>query len=419
MVKIKFLGGAKAVGKSAFLLSGDSAKALLDYGVLLHGEIGFPMHVRPRDLDLVILSHAHLDHSGAIPLLFLSGDMKLVANRLTIDLSKLLLKDFLRISGPLLPFEYLEIEKMCRNSFYVERGETAVISGVEVTFKNAGHVPGSVIVDLSLDGKRILYTGDMNMEETRLLSGAEVATEDYSALIIESTYFDRNHPPRKAEERGIVEFAREIVEGNGTLLIPAFSLGKAQEMLMVLMENAFPYDVYMDGMALTVNQILLDHASEVKDVDRFIGSLSMARFVSGWRERKRIVKEPCAIISSAGMLAGGAAAFYSSEVAKSEKNGIALVSYQVKGTPGRILQEKQVALVDGKMTKVRTKVRTFELSSHSGRDDLLKMIKHLKGSPRIFTVHGDEKNCEDFAREIRESFGFEAFSPSAGEEYEI
>jgi putative mRNA 3-end processing factor len=418
-MEVKVLGSAREVGRSAVLLKSSDVNLLLDFGVLVQKEIGFPVHVQPKEVDAIILSHAHLDHSGALPLFYLSDGPKTYTTPLTVELTRLLIEDFLRISGFYLPFEYLDLLEMMKKTVAVSPNETLKIAGFEVTFYDAGHIPGSTSILLEGEGRRILYTGDINDEDTQLLKGADYEVGELDLLITESTYATEDHPPRKEVEESFVEYAKEVVERGGTFFVPAFSVGRAQEIACVLYSYNFPYQIYMDGMALKTNEILFRYPEYLRNPKLFRKAINNVEFVTSWKQRKRIVNTPSVIISPAGMLVGGAAVFYNQQVAQKEKNAIAIVAYQVQGTPGRTLLEKGIALVNGRPTKVKAEVKRFDFSSHCGRSGLMNLIRKVKGNPKILMVHGEEEACVSFAKAVRESFGFEAYAPRAGDVFQI
>ncbi|MEM3403936.1 MAG: MBL fold metallo-hydrolase [Nitrososphaeria archaeon] len=419
-MRLKFLGGTRQVGKSGVLLSGEKTSLLLDYGVMLsREEPGFPIHVQPKLVNGVILTHAHLDHSGAIPLIYIDESIPLVTTNLTFELTELLIEDFINLSGFYLPYEYIDLLNTRKNLNPISFNKKVNLKDASISFKEGGHLPGAGIALIEIDGKRVVYTGDINARKTSLLRGADIDLGEVDILITESTYALQEHPNREKVEKSFVEYAREIVEGGGTLLAPAFAVGRAQEIAMVLYKEKFNHDVYMDGMALKTNEILLRHGDYVRDIQLFAKTLNWLKRVEGWKDRKRIVKDRCVIISPAGMLVGGAAAFYNEKISENPKNGISFVSYQVKGTPGRQLLESKISLINGKPQKVKAEVRNFNFSSHSGRSELFDMIKRIKGSPKVFTMHGEEENCVNFAKDIKEKFGLDAVAPKAGGEYEL
>ncbi|MGH9909143.1 MAG: MBL fold metallo-hydrolase, partial [Nitrososphaerales archaeon] len=284
-----------------------------------------------------------------------------------------------------------------------------------VTLHESGHVVGGATIVVEHEGKRIFYTGDINTKGSKMLRTADLDIGDIDLVITESTYSMGNHQPREESERELVHFANEVVDRKGVLFVPAFSVERSQEIACVLRESNFKHRIVMDGMALKVNKIMSKHPDFLRDPKLFSDAIREAEWVSGWKDRKKAVKEPCVVISPAGMLVGGAGVFYLQQVATNEKNGIAMVSYQGEGTPGRALLERRVATIEGKVRKVKAEIRRFEFSGHCGRNDLFEMISRIKGNPRVLTVHGDGEACVRFAEEIHEKFGFEAHAPDTGE----
>jgi len=421
-MKISVLGAAKEVGRSAFLITTNNTNVLLDYGVLLKREPNFPVHVRPRDIDAVVVSHAHLDHSGFVPSLFLSKDTSLqaIGTLPTFELSRLLLEDMIKISGFYLPFEYIDIMTMMDHSKVLQyREPTSINSDLKITLHESGHILGGATILAESDAKRIFYTGDINTRGTNLLRPADLDIGKIDLLIIESTYSQSEQTPREQSERDLVEFANEVIERGGTLFIPAFSVERAQEISIVLKNYNFNHKIVMDGMALKANEIMLRHPSFLRNPDMFKQAIGEAEWVRGWNRRKKVVKEPCVIISPAGMLVGGSAIFYLQEIAKDERNGIALVSYQANNTPGRILLEKRVTMFNGKEKRCLADVKRFEFSAHNSRTELFEILDRIEGTPKVLTVHGDGSSCIRFAEEINEKYGFDARAPETGEVIEI
>src|SRR6476659_9180668 len=405
-MKITILGSGKEVGRSGFLITSNNTNILLDYGVLLKREPVFPIHVRPKDISSVVLTHAHLDHSGFIPSLFLSN-------------SNLLIEDMIKISGYYLPFDYADLHSMMNHSRTLQYRERYPFNNMQITLYESGHILGGSSILVESEGKRIFYTGDINTRGSKILRSADLDLPEVDILIIESTYSQTEQTPREESEKNLVEFAYNIVERGGTLFIPAFSVERAQEIASVLKASNFKYRISMDGMALKANEIMLKNPSFLKNPEVFRKIISEIEWVQGWRRRKQLVKEPGIIISPAGMLVGGTAMFYLQEIAKNPINGIALVSYQGKGTPGRLLLEKGLVSYDGKSKKSLAEVNHFEFSGHSSRTELLEILNKIKGNPEVFTVHGDDMSCIKFANEIEEKYGFHAIAPDNGQIVEV
>ncbi|MEM3608882.1 MAG: MBL fold metallo-hydrolase, partial [Candidatus Bathyarchaeia archaeon] len=233
-LKIRFLGGTHEVGRIAIAVSTEKTQVLLDYGVMLNHEPGFPMHVPPKDVDALVLTHSHLDHTGAAPIFYVHDKKPLYTNKLNLELTQLLISDFIHLSGYYLPFEYLELRSMARSLKHVDFGAEEEIGDIKLQFFNAGHIPGSAQIIAEADGKRVLYTGDFNTINTRLLKGAKMDYGNLDAVIIESTYADEDHTERLELEKRLVNETTDIVERGGTVLIPAFGVGRSQEIACVL-----------------------------------------------------------------------------------------------------------------------------------------------------------------------------------------
>jgi putative mRNA 3-end processing factor len=419
-MKITVLGSGKEVGRSGFLVTSDNSNILLDYGVLLKREPSFPIHIRPKDISTVVLTHAHLDHSGFIPSLFLSNaNISVLGTNPTFELSNLLIEDMIKISGDYLPFDHAGLYNMMNHSKSLQYKEKQSINDMEITLHESGHIIGGSSITVENKGKRIFYTGDINSRGSKLLRPADLDLPEVDVLIVESTYSQTEQTPRDQSEKALVEFANDVVERGGTLFIPAFSVERAQEIASVLKGSNFKHKMAMDGMALKANEIMLRNPSFLRDPEVFKKFLSEIEWVQGWHRRKQLIKEPGVIISPAGMLVGGTALFYLQEIAKSPSNGIALVSYQGKGTPGRLLLEKRLVSYNGRMKNSLAEVQHFEFSGHSSRSDLFDVVGKIKGNPKVLTVHGDDMSCTTFANEIKEKYGFDAIAPDNGQIIEV
>ena len=419
-MKIAILGSGKEVGRSGFLVTSNNTNVLLDYGVMLKREPSFPIHVRPKDISTVVLTHAHLDHSGNIPSLFLSGsNISVLGTNPTFELSDLLIEDMLKISGSYLPFEYADLNNMMSHSKTLQYKEKHLVNDMEITLYESGHIIGGSSILVEVEGKRIFYTGDINKRGSKLLRPADLVLPEVDILIIESTYSQTEQAPREESEKNLVQFAYDVIERGGTHFIPAFSVERAQEIACVLKASNFKHRISMDGMALKANEIMLRNPSFLRDPDGFKKIITEVEWVKGWHRRKHLVKEPGVIISPAGMLVGGTALFYLQEIAKNPNNGIALVSYQGKGTPGRLLLEKGLVSYNGKTKKSLAEVKHYEFSGHSSRTELFEILSKIKGNPRVLTVHGDDMSCTKFASEIKEKHGFDAIAPDNGQIVEV
>jgi putative mRNA 3-end processing factor len=406
-LQLKFLGGAREVGRIGIAVKTEKTQVLLDYGVMLDHEPGFPMHVPPKDVDALILTHSHLDHSGALPIFYVQGTRPLYTNKLNLELTQLLIQDFIHLSSYYLPFEYLELKTMVKCNKHLDFGVEENVGDMRFKLLNAGHTPGSASVLIETQGKRMLYTGDYNTADSKLLSGA---TMDYA---------DEDHTERPLLEKNFVEACTEVVEKGGIVLVPAFGVGRSQEIVTVLTANHFEYPIILDGMAREASRVIMNYKEFLRDPKLFMDAMHSADWVEGWRDRRRALKTPGVIVSTAGMLKGGPAAFYVSKLGKRANNAIFLVSYQIPGTPGKELLEKGICTIDGKIRKIKARYQHFDFSSHCGASQLKEALRKLGGKPKVFVVHGAEGNCELLANWAKQEMGLEAVAPKTGETFEV
>ena len=406
-MNLRFLGGADEVGRSAILVN-DSL--LLDYGTKTETPPQFP--VDAPDPEAVVVSHGHLDHVGSIPSL-LSGDRRPPIHWTppTRELTLTLARDTLKLHGGTYdcPFTEAEIRRVTQVSETHGYRETFAAAGHEVTFSNAGHIPGSahVLVD---DGEtRLLYTADFHTENQRLVAGT-TARPEADVVLTESTYSDVEHEARDVVEERFAESVKTTIWEGGTVVVPAFAIGRTQEMLMICAAHDIP--CYVDGMGKQVTKMLLRHPEFVRDADALRRAKSHARFVTGRDgQRKRIADENAAIVTTSGMLSGGPAMTYIPEIRDRPVNKITMTGYQVEGTPGRELLDTGSAEIDGRVMPVAAQVESYDFSAHADRGGLLDFLADYRDVP-VLVNHGDR--CGAFAEEL-EADGFEASAPELGE----
>ncbi len=415
---VKVLGAANEVGRSGFLVNCNGTKLLLDYGVMFGRRgtpPGYPLHVKPKDIDAIIITHAHLDHSGNVPSLFVSGNTDVYATPPTFDLSKLLIEDMLKIEKNSHPFDLPELNNMMKNGKEIGFKQKITKGNATFELRESGHVIGGSTILVESEKKRLFYTGDIKTNGSRMLREMDLDIGEIDLLITESTYAKTEQKPRHESEKELIDFANEIMDRKGILFIPSFSVERSQEIACVLRSANFKHKIIMDGMALKVNEIMFRHPEYLRDPKVFSEAIKSATAIREHSERKRAMDEPCVVISPAGMLVGGNAVYYLQQLSFDDKNGIALVSYQGEGTPGRKLLETGKVSTRGKDLNVTAEVKQFQFSGHADKKELFDMIKKIKGNPKVCTVHGDSESCELFAQEIHEKFGFEAHAPAVDE----
>lgn len=416
---MQFLGATREVGRSAVAVMTEKTKLILDYGIMADHEPGFPMHVPPKEVDGVVMTHGHLDHSGAVPIFHIQEKKPVFGTLVTFEFGQLLISDLIHLSGYYLPFEYLELRSMMRNTVHLDYREKRMVGDMQLQLLDAGHLPGSAQALVEADGRRLLYTSDFNTINTRLLPSADTDYGPIDAFIIESTYANEEHPERLALEKEFVEKVTDVVENGGTVLVPAFSVGRSQEIACVLAAHHFEFSVTIDGMTREANRILSNYTNFLREPRLFLDAVHSANAVEGWRDRRFATGKPGVIISPAGMLKGGPAVFYVQKLGKKSRNAVFLVSYQIPGTPGRELLDKGRCVIDGNMRRIKARVERFDFSSHSGASELQETVRKLEGNPKVYVIHGAEGNCEKFAKWIKEETGFEAVAPRSGDVFTV
>lgn len=405
MLKVKILGGGREVGRAAVSVSlGDSRQSLLlDYGVNFDEEDKprFPEHVKPSEVAGLVLTHAHLDHVGAAPMLHVTSRIPTVATALTKRLCEIMIKDFIKISGYYLPYEEVDLYNMIDNISDYSYGSEAQLGDYRVKLLNAGHIPGSSMAHVEVGESVVVYTGDVNTIDTRLVSRASVSGARADVVIIEATYGWIRHPPRELVEKEFLDAVKEVTDRGGNVLIPAFSLGRAQEILTLLYEG-FEGSVFYDGMIRQIYEVFISYPEYINKYEELLRSKEEFKPVVRPSQRRKIVDgRGNVIVASAGMLKGGPAVYYLKKLAGDPLNAVFMVSYQAPGTPGRHLLEEGVPSEEVGLVKAR--VQWFDFSSHAGVDGLLELLKSFRDVKHVIVVHASEKAGRFFTEKIKES----------------
>jgi len=434
-VRLSVLGSGRQVGRSCLLLQTPVSKILIDCGVDVSasGKDRFPYFEAPEfdisSLDAVIISHAHLDHSGLVPYLYKMGYAgPIYMTPPTRDIAALLALDFIGVAykqaaAPL--FSTTDVREMVKHSICLNFNEvTDITPDVRITFYNAGHTLGSAMVHFNIGNglHNFVYTADSKFGKSRLLDPASVFFPRLETLMIESTYGGKENTsaPRKESEDELILYINEIISGGGKVLIPELGLGRAQETMLVI-EDAMQKElipkvpIYIDGMIWDINAIHTAYpdflsnsvrSSIFQDKNPFLSEIFNR--VGSPLERKKVVEGgPCVVLATSGMLVGGASVEYFKEFADSPKNGICFVCYQGVGSLGRQVQEglSEVKMQDeGKelTIPIKFKVKTVEgFSAHSSRNQLLAFVANINPKPKkIIINHGEVSRSLDLASSL-------------------
>jgi KH/beta-lactamase-domain protein len=433
-IRICALGGALEVGRSCFLIQSENSMIMLDAGLKPGAKTfkeEFPAFWLLDNfidkLDAVIISHAHFDHCAALPYLFKYGYRGPVyTTPPTKYLMSLVIFDYLKIlekEGRIMPYSYNDVYTMLQHITTIDYGEVIDIAPeVKLTFYNAGHILGSSIVHLHYgEGyHNLIYTGDFKFEKTLLLDKAFNLFKRCETLIMESTYGgNKDIMPSRIEGINILlSIIQTTLERGGTVLIPVLSVGRAQEILVILQEaiesKQIPkVPIFVDGL---VNETTAVHIAFPEYLSQEMRMKIMRdknpllseyfEVVKDTSDRAEVVEVgQSIIISPSGMLTGGPIVEYLKLLATNEKNSLVFTSFQVEGTPGRKLKDGEREIeIGGEKVKVNLQVFSAEgFSGHSDRNQLINYIKSLQARPKkIILVHGEKNKIEELRQGIAE-----------------
>jgi putative mRNA 3-end processing factor len=410
-MEIQFLGGASEVGSLGLVVRDGGRTLLFDYGLTPSDPPEYPRPA-PAHLDAVFLTHAHLDHSGMTPVLSRLPEARVVTTPVTAAVTELLARDTLkvaRLEGYLEPYGPEDIRALGRRFQPVDRRGTFRSGGLEVDLHSAGHIPGATMF-LYRGEKDLLFTGDLQTIPTHLVDGARSVGCD--TLVIESTYAGREHPDRRETEKRFLDKIEETIERGGKAIVPAFAVGRAQEVIMAL--AATDHEVWMDGMARTVNRLYRSHPEYLLDARKFRRALERVHTVEHPNDRKAALREAEVIVTTGGMLEGGPVLYYIGQCYRDDRCSILLTGYQVEGSNGRQLVEEGTLTVNEASIRPECEVASFDFSAHAGHAELVKFVRGT-GAQKVILMHGDRR--ELLASEIRGER--EVLLPENGHRYAV
>ena len=464
-MKIKFLGAAGMVTGSCYLVKGNKGNLMIDFG-MFQGEYEELNAKWPEfevtNLKVVVLTHAHLDHCGRLPMLVQMGYKgEIFMTKATKDLVEISLLDSARINekegeqGLYTTDDVLKLFKLFRVKDF---GESFVVGEFEVEFKRAGHILGAASVIVREGDKQVVFSGDVGTGKSPLIK-PWIAPEVGGTVVMESTYGNRLHG-KNEELRIIKEQVDYVYRTGGVLMVPVFSIQRAQRVLyrfhQLYGKEGLPggMKVYFDSpMAIAVTRVFKKRLKSVgKDPFSFPGLVVTEK---GWESRKKIGKDGGSkvIIAGSGMMSGGRIVRHAVNYLGDEKNRLLIVGYQAEGTLGRELvdlkigsthvariphlkrsptvtfpmrntnssdEKPYVVEIDGKEVKVKAGIeRIKSMSAHADQKQLLEWLGKIRGVKKVILTHGEDEAREELAIKIKERLGLEVLEPSLGEEIEV
>ncbi|MGF7058127.1 MBL fold metallo-hydrolase RNA specificity domain-containing protein [Brassicibacter mesophilus] len=467
-MRIQFLGAAKVVTGSNYLITTNKYKILLDCGMFQGSEqlekLNYEdFQFNPSEIDFVILSHAHIDHSGRIPKLVKEGfEGKIFCTQATSDLCEIMLVDSghiqesdaewenrkrKRAGKPLIEPLYTARDAALSLKYFspaLYDQKIKINEDISIRFKDAGHILGSSIVELWINENnkavKIVFSGDIGMKDRPIIKDPEYIEEaDY--LILESTYGDRIHENVNKRVEELTDIINETVLRGGTVIIPSFAVGRTQELIYELnkyyeyndeLETFMKIPIYIDSpMAVSATEIFQKNSYCFDDETKKLilngdnpFEFENLHYVKSQEESMRLnnYSFPKVIISASGMCTAGRVRHHLKHNLWKKKNSVIFVGYQAEGTLGRILKDgsKKVKIL-GEDIVVDAEIHSIEgFSGHTDQVGLIDWVKGFKKLPKeIFIVHGEDNSSEALAKLISTQFNVKTIIPTMGYSYEI
>jgi len=384
-MKLKFLGGASKVGSLGMLLEHDHNTILFDYGYSPSKPPEYPIKAPP--VKRAYLSHAHIDHSGMVPWLCSRHDTNVFASAMTWATSDLLFSDSIKVTtleGYVNPYDNDDLDAARSNFREMRFGETRREGDLEITSHSAGHIPGASMYGIT-NRDVTLFTGDIHTLNTELVWGAKPV--DCDTLVLESTYAGRRHPDRLQLEQDFLKKVGEIIARGGKALIPAFAVGRTQEVLLILKKKRF--DIWLDGMGKMISNIYRGFPEYVRNAPKLRKVIKDVRKVRSETGREKALRGEV-IVTTSGMLDGGPVLRYVERLKDDPRSGILLTGYQVDGTNGRMLRDTGMIDLYGAKVKVNCEVSFFDFSAHADHENLLEFIDGCDPE-RVVLCHGENR----------------------------
>ena len=449
-VRITTLGCCREVGRASFILNTPETRVLIDCGDKpgADGEVPYlqvpeALGAGAQNIDAVVLTHAHLDHSALIPLLYKYGyDGPIYCTEPTRDLMGLLTLDYLDVAakeGRAPPYESEMVREAIKHTIPLEYGDvTDIAPDVKLTFHNAGHILGSAVSHFHIgDGLyNVAFSGDIHYDDTRLFNGAVNEFPRVETLVLESTYGGRNdyQTDQEDSERKLKEVINETYEKGGKVLIPAFAVGRSQEIMLVIEEAMRSGDipempVHLDGMIWEATAIHTTYPEYLRDDlrDRIFHEdenpflAPQFNHIDGGEEERQEVADgdQCIILSTSGMVTGGPIMSWLEHLGSHSDSRMVFVGYQAQGTLGRRIQNGWDEIpINGRGGRSNTPTLQMDVqtvdgfSGHADRQGLENFVRTMNPRPeKVLCVHGDESSVQDLSSALYHEFNMRTFAP--------
>lgn len=450
-MKLSFYGAAGEVTGSCYIIETESTKIMVDCGMFQGTQFSdernhadFPFD--PKSINAVIVTHAHLDHTGRLPKLVAAGFTgKIYATRPTIDLATIILEDALEVMsyeeekrGHKMIFNEIDVADVKAYWHGVDYGKKVEIAkGVTARWYDAGHILGSAFVEIEIEGKRLVFSGDLGNHDVPIMREFAPLPKKIDALILESTYGAHLHEDPKVRTERLREIIIRTVKNHGVLMIPAFAVERIQEIVYEL-------HTLVDAKQIPKVLIFLDSPLAIRATDifkkypKYYNAKALARLSSGealfefkelhrtlTRNESRTINDvpsPKVIIAGAGMMTGGRILHHLRRYLSDRNSTLLIVGYQAEHTLGRaLLNGAREVDIYGELVRVNAQIEKMGgYSAHADRDHLVDWVAKAKKPPgKIFITHGEQDSRETLAHELHDKLDIQAVLPSLNSEYSL
>jgi len=430
VLEITPLGSGAEVGRSCVVIRFRGKVVMFDCGVhpAHSGMSCLPYfdHINPAEVDLLLITHFHLDHSGAVPYFVNRTEFKgkVFMTHPTRPICRMLWHDYARVSKIAAEdqiFSTADINQSMEKIELIDYHEERQFRGIKFSCYRAGHVLGAAMFMINIGGIRVLYTGDYSREEDRHLPQAEIPNVRVHVLIVESTYGVMNHEPREQREHRFTNSVHQIVRQGGKCLLPVFALGRAQELLLILEDywernsdlHEIPiyYNSPMANKCLRIFETYTNMCSDmVQEQANRCNNPWVLKYIQNMPDRHTFAREEaemgaCVVLAAPGMLQSGASRELFESWAPDKKNGIIMTGYSVNGTLAHELKAdpETVSLADGRKVNVKATIKFMSFSAHSDYNQTSEFIRRLKANV-VVLVHGEEHEMNRMRNKLKDEY---------------